>query len=117
MTFLTENWFVVLALLVMLYIGISFIIHFVNSPSTDQIESLKEWLKWAVVLAERELGEKTGQLKLRMVYDMAAEKFPWIIKLISFEKFSRYVDEALTWMSKQLSSNEKICSYVNERGL
>ena len=71
----------------------------------ERINCIKEWLKYAVVLAEKELGSGTGQLKLRKVYDMAVTKFPQIMLFISFDTFSKWVDEALEWMNKQLTTS------------
>ena len=93
---------------------ISGLLFFVKLPREQKIKNLKEWLKWAVVEAEKALGSGTGQLKLRMVYDMAAAKFPWVIKLVSFDLFSTWVDEALEWMRKQLSENKALNCYVKE---
>ena len=80
-----------------------------------QIANIKEWLKYAVVEAERELGSGTGQLKLRMVYDMAVKQFPFIVQLIPFDTFSKWVDEALDWMRSQLAENKAAQSYVESK--
>ena len=85
---------------------------FLGLPTEQQLDNLKEWLKWAVTQAEKELGSGTGQLKLRMVYDMAVEKFPWLVRLVPFEEFSMWVDEALLWLNKQLESNKNITNLV-----
>ena len=34
--------------------------------------------------AEKELGSKTGQMKLRLVYNMFVEKYPVLSKIIPF---------------------------------
>lgn len=68
----------------------------------------KEWLKWAVSYAEQELGTGTGQLKLRMVYDMFVDKFPALASILPFGIFSKWVDLALEWMREQLDKNENI---------
>lgn len=68
----------------------------------------KEWLKWAVCIAEEELGGGTGQLKLHMVYDMFVEKFPALASVLPFSIFSKWVDLALEWMKEQLDKNEAI---------
>ena len=83
-----------------------------GKTNEQKIQALKEWLKYAVIMAEKELGEGTGQLKLREVYDMAIRQFPWLIKIVSFEQFSDYVDEALVWMEDQLSKNRRIEGYI-----
>lgn len=86
--------FVLLAVLVIAY-GIS-------------ANKAKEWLKWAVCIAEEELGTGTGQLKLHMVYDMFVEKFPALASVLPFTIFSKWVDLALEWMREQLDKNENI---------
>ena len=98
MTWLAENWyyivFILLAVCVVAY-GIS-------------MGKVKEWLKWAVCVAEEELGSGTGQLKLHKVYDMFVEKFPAIASVLPFTIFSKWVDLALDWMREQLEKNENI---------
>lgn len=68
----------------------------------------KEWLKYAVCVAEEELGSGTGQLKLHMVYDMFVDKFPALASVLPFNIFSKWVDLALEWMREQLEKNENI---------
>ena len=75
---------------------------------------MKEWLKYAVSLAEKELGSGTGQLKLRQVYDSFVSKYKWISVLISFDKFSELVDEALVWMRTEIDENQKIKNYIEK---
>ena len=102
-----------ICLLAVLFILILFTVNYIlHLPSDDQKMALREWLRWAVTVAEKELGSGTGQLKLRQVWDMAIKQFPWITKCLSFDEFSAYVDEALTWMRLQLAQNERILSYV-----
>lgn len=78
-----------------------------------KIANIKQWLKLAVIEAEKVLGGGTGQLKLRYVYDLAVKQFPWIVALVSFEIFSSWVDEALEWMKQQLEQNKAISGYVS----
>lgn len=91
------------------------IIWFVKLPKDKKIANIKEWLKFAVVEAEKELGSGTGQLKLRMVYDMAVKQFPFIVQLIPFNMFGRWVDEALDWMRAQLAENKAAQDYVESK--
>lgn len=90
--------FILLAVAVIVY-GISF-------------GKVKEWLKWAVMVAETELGSGTGQAKLHMVYDMFVEKFPAIASILPFSIFSKWVDLALEWMRDQLEKNENIKAMI-----
>lgn len=87
---------------------------FVTLPTSGKKEAFKEWLKWAVTVAEKEYGGKTGQLKLRYVWEMALKQFPWIERWISFEEFSHYVDEALEWLKNQLDSNSAMKQLVEQ---
>lgn len=110
--FIMNNWLTIILSIAALAVFIVKVVQFVRSPSDKQIENLKEWLKLAVTEAEAALGSGTGQLKLRDVYDMAVEKFPWVGEFVTFETFSSWVDEALEWMNNQLESNEKVKAYV-----
>lgn len=110
--FIMNNWLTIILSIAALAVFVVKVVQFVRSPSDKQIENLKEWLKLAVTEAEAALGSGTGQLKLREVYDMAVEKFPWVGEFITFETFSTWVDEALEWMNNQLESNEKVKAYV-----
>lgn len=110
--FIMNNWLTIILSIAALAVFVVKVVQFVRSPSDKQIENLKQWLKLAVTEAEAALGSGTGQLKLRDVYDMAVEKFPWVGEFITFETFSTWVDEALEWMNNQLESNEKVKAYV-----
>ena len=113
MNTLFENWALIVALSCVLCMILATVITFAKKPSAEKIKDVKEWLKWAVVEAEKALGSKTGQLKLRLVYDMFCERFPEIAKFVSFETFSKWVDEALEWMENQLESNDAVKCYVS----
>lgn len=106
--FITENWYVILFAIIACVAGGILIYKFAKAPKETQIKILKEWLRYAVSIAESELGSGTGQLKLRFVYDMFISKFPNMAKVISFEVFGGYVDEALEWMNSQIDTNKSI---------
>ena len=108
MEILMNYWYVIVGVIaVLIMIGIS-IYKFAGLPTKSQVEKIKEWLLYAVTKAETELGEKTGQLKLHTVYDLFITRYPTVSKLVSFETFSSWVDEALDEMKKMLESNKKI---------
>ena len=79
-----------------------------------QKEKVKEWLKWAVVEAEKLLGSGTGQLKLRQVYDWFCEQFTFLSAIVPFKVFSAWVDTALETMREWLGDNKQIQAYINE---
>ena len=78
----------------------------------NQRSKVIEWLKGAVTEAEKELGEKTGQLKLRTVYDWFIQQFPIIASIVPFPVFSGWVDIALDTMEEWLDKNKQVESYV-----
>ena len=109
-----DNWYLIVAALAAVGCVVGFGVKFFKMTREQQFANIKEWLKWAVTQAEIALGGGTGQLKLRLVYNLAVEKFPWIVKVISFETFSKWVDEALIWLNNQLESNKAIKEMVGE---
>ena len=111
--YLINNWALIIAALSVFALVVINVIDFFKKPTSEQIASLKSWLLFAVTEAEKFLGSGTGKLKLRYVYDLFLEKFPYIAQVISFDTFSKYVDEALDEMRELLSSNKNIAAYVN----
>ena len=106
---------------IMLYIAIAmilvggaiiFIVNFCKAGQAQQIQMISEWLLLAVVQAEKELGGKTGEIKLRYVYDKFLQRFGKVAMFITFEQFSGMVDIALDKMKILLSSNAVIAHYV-----
>ena len=75
----------------------------------------KNWLVWAVSEAEAVLGSKTGQLKLRYVYDLAVVRFPIMAKVIPFAIFSKLVDAALDVMRDMIENNTSIAEAITKQ--
>jgi hypothetical protein len=113
MDFIVENWYILVGLLAIIAAVVVYIVRFFKKPTEKQLESIKEWLLWATTEAEKRFGSGTGKLKLRYVYDLFAETFPWLAKIVSFETFSKLVDSALGDMNNLLASNNAVQLYVN----
>lgn len=77
----------------------------------NQKAKIIEWLKYAVVEAEKYLGGGTGQLKLRLVYDWFCQQFPVAAACFPFSVFSAWVDVALDAMKRMLN-NPQIKEYI-----
>ena len=92
-------------------IGLS-IKKFVETPTPQQLNQIKEWLLFAVAQAEKQFGGGTGQLKLRYVYDKFLTQFPKLAQIISFETFSMLVDEVLKRFKVILAANEYLQAYI-----
>lgn len=107
-----ESISVILGILILLVIIGLGVYNFIKLDKEKKVANVKEWLKWAVVEAEKALGGGTGQLKLREVYNLAVDKFPWLLTLITFDMFNEWVKDALEWMEKQIEQNPAIKKYV-----
>lgn len=82
---------------------------------TIYLMGFKNWLVWAVSEAEKVLGSGTGQLKLRLVYDMAVARFPIVAKIIPFKLFSNMVDAALKIMNEMIKNNASIAEAITNQ--
>ena len=111
MEFIMEYWYIILAAVVMAVVGIVLAVRFFKQPSSKQVAKVKEWLLMAVLEAEKQFGRGTGKLKLRSVYDLFVARFPWIAKIVSFETFAQWVDEALD-TAEQWLTEDAIAEYV-----
>lgn len=112
MNWLIDNWIVVVGILALTIAAGWAVYVFFGLPTGTQLAKIKEWLLWAVVLAETELGSGTGEIKLRYVYDMFVGRFPTVAKIVSFETFAKWVDEALDEMKVLLGQNKVIAEFV-----
>ena len=112
MEWLIENWYVILTCVALIWMGAYALYRFYGLPASEQLAKVREWLLYAVTVAEKELGSGTGQIKLRYVYDLFLNKFPWLAKLLSFEGFSKMVDEALEDMKHAIETNNNVKAFV-----
>lgn len=103
---------VIFAAIVCLAVAAITVIKFIRTPHPEQIAKVKEWLLLAVMEAEKKFGEDTGVLKLRFVYDLFVTKFPWIAKVLTFDRFSVLVDEALNEMRNLLEKSPGLIEAV-----
>ena len=115
MRFIVENWPVLLSFLCGVGVCLLFAVKFSKEPTERKIQMIKEWLLFAVIQAEKELGGGTGQVKLRYVWDMFIKTFPALAPLVSFELFSKLVDEALEQMRHLLETNCDVLYYVEAK--
>lgn len=112
MKWLIDNW-TLLVVAAAVLAGVWYILKRISSgPSEEQLLKVKEWLLYAVIMAEKDLGAGTGQIKLRYVYDLFLERFPNLILWIPFETFSKMVDEALEKMKHLLETNKDLEFFV-----
>ena len=104
---------VIIAVVATILIGI-FVLWFLKLGREKQIQIIQEWLLLAVVKAEKELGNGTGQIKLRFVYDLFLDKFKFVSMFITFAQFSGLVDMALITMKEMISNNNQVKDYIEK---
>ena len=114
MSWLANNWSMLVVGVAIIFIIVFYVKRFVSLSSDQQLQKLREWLLWAVIYTEKELGEGTGVAKLRFCYDLFIQRFPSMVAVVSFDLFSKYVDEALVKMKKILETNKDIEAYVKD---
>ena len=112
MMFLVENWELILSAVAVIVVVVGSVITFFLRPSSSQMKKVKEWLLYAVISAEREIGSNNGEIKLRKIYDFFVDRFPWLALVISFEKYKKLVDEALVRMKEMLKESESAKEYI-----
>ena len=116
MEFIIENWYIIIAAAALLIVAGVAVYRFLHIPTEEQLANAREWLLWAVIGAEKELGGGTGSIKLRQVYDLFVTRFPWLVKVITFDQFSEMVDDALVAMREMLKKNEAARALVKGEG-
>ena len=112
MDFLINYWWTIVVGIAAIIVVVYAIYAFAKRPTSEQIQKVKEWLLYAVIEAEKELGSGTGPVKLRSVYDMFITKFPKLSVFISFNTFSEWVDVALDYMEKLLTDNKDVKAII-----
>lgn len=111
--FILENWYIILACVATGFVCGIAVYHFIKQPRAEQLKKVRKWMLWAVIEAEKALGSGTGQLKLRKVYDLFVVRFAWLAKIITFDRFSDMVKDALAEMQELLENNEAVAAYIN----
>lgn len=114
MAWIVNNWSFLVVLACAVGVGFFYVNKFVKMPNDEQIARVKQWLLFAVLEAEKTYKSGTGALKLRFTYDLFVERFGALAAVVSFEMFSKWVDEVLQEMRHILETNKDIEAYVND---
>lgn len=104
MKWIIDNWSLIVIL-------IAVIAYFIITGKEGIIQALV----YMTGQAEKELGSKTGQIKLRYVYNMFVEKYPVLSKIIPFGVFSNWVDEALDQLKHLMETNDQVRYYIQRK--
>jgi len=83
---------------------------FVKKSREEKIQVVKNWLLYAVAMAERELGSGTGRIKLGQVYEQFLLVFPQLQRVISFDMFAKLVDDVLIQFQELVEENITIAA-------
>lgn len=112
MEWIKSNWFNVVGLLIIVITSLNIAKKYMEKDKEAKIAAICEWLKYAVTVTESSLQGGTGKLKLQMAWSMATAQFPFITKVMDFQQFSEYVDDALDWMKNQIETNPNIKNVI-----
>lgn len=110
MEFILEHWQIFAVIIVFVAGGISAVVHFFKLSPAEKYKKIQGWLLQAVIWAESEYGGGTGKLKLSEVYARFCEVMPWLAKVIKYDVFCEYVDDALEEMEHLIKSNQNIAA-------
>lgn len=83
---------------------------FVKKSREEKIQVVKNWLLYAVAMAEKELGSGTGRIKLGQVYEQFLLVFPQLQRVISFDMFAKLVDDVLIQFQELVEENVVIAA-------
>ena len=113
MQFIADHWFtILLGVLLVASVALN-VSKFTSMSSAERYELIRGWLLQAVIWAESLYGSGTGRVKLSVVYSAFCEQLPWLAKVIPFETFAQYVDDALEEMRHLIESNAAIAELVS----
>jgi len=87
-----------------------FLDKFIKKSREEKIQVVKNWLLYAVAMAERELGSGTGRIKLGQVYEQFLLVFPQLQRFISFDMFAKLVDDVLIQFQELVEENVTIAA-------
>lgn len=112
MNWLIDNFYLIVAMVAVVITVAVFCERFTKLPKEEQIENIKHWLVWLCIEAEKELQTGTGQAKLKRVYSVVCTTFTWVVKLITFEEFSKYTDDALLEAKTMIVNSPKLAEWI-----
>ena len=87
-----------------------FLDKFIKKSREEKIQVVKDWLLYAIAMAERELGSGTGRIKLGQVYEQFLLVFPQLQHVISFDTFAKLVDDVLVEFQELIEENVTIAA-------
>lgn len=116
LNFLINYWYFIVIIVAILVISGVFIFNFLQKPSEQKLQNIKEWAIYACALAQAHLGSGTGQLKMRETYDMFISRFPDLVKIVPFEMYKNIAESALLEFKKMLENNPKVKELILEEG-
>lgn len=116
LNFLINNWYLIIVAIAAIVVAGMFIYSFMQKPTPEKLQNIKEWAIYACALAQAHLGSGTGQLKMRETYDMFISRFPDLARIVPFEMYKGIAESALLEFKKMLENNPKVKELIIEEG-
>ncbi len=113
MSWLIENWSLIVVILTMIVSAILSIKKFLLLSPEEREKQIKQFLLVQVINAESSYDmQGVGRIKLSSVYNSFISKFGIFGLLMPFDKFSALVDDSLDEMRRLLESNVNVKEMV-----
>lgn len=110
---LLEVFKLTLLVLTFIFFIVTYVKSFFGLSKKEQKRCVREWLLEGVAYAEKQLGSKTGRLKLSLVYGLFVVKFPQVARWLPFDVFSGLVDDALEELEVLMDTNITVKGVIN----
>ncbi len=105
LNWLIENWFVIVVFVCVLFVLLVHIIKLFIMEPEKRLSFIKDTIFSLVLMAEKELGSKTGEMKLKLVITTFYKKYPFIRLILSENKLIDVIEESVVEMKNILKKN------------
>lgn len=97
-----DNWFILIVFLCVLYATILHINQFLILSPKQRKEVMKDTILDLVLEAEKQLGSKTGEMKLQLVIKSFYKKYPIAKFLIKEDRLIAFIEDSVQKMKETL---------------
>ncbi len=105
LNWLVEYWFVIVVFVCVLFVLIVHIVKFLIMEPNKKLSFIKDTIFSLVLMAEKELGSKTGEAKLKLVITTFYKKYPFARFILPENKLIEVIEESVVEMKNILKKN------------
>jgi len=108
LNWLIENWFLIVIFLCFFGKSIINTINFLLMEPNKRLLFIRENILNLVLIAEKELGSKTGEMKLKLVITTFYKKYPFARLIFPENKLIELIEESVVEMKNILKYKEDL---------